>query len=616
MQRMLFMLLLFFAWPASASLLDAPPTTAVQNPADATAIPATGNALASTEAKFLPAHAAFQLSVLDPSAPKITVRFIAAEGYYLYRQRFEFQADPPTLQLGAAQLPAGEAKHDESFGDVEVYHHGVEAVIARPANSSQAFKLRVTYQGCADRGLCYPKETVVVPIEAVAGAPAALTQPENIASQVEKNSPVVEIKRWDWQQLLAFFAFGLALTFTPCVLPMLPILSGVVLSGRVGGWRGLRLSLAYVIPMALCFAGLGALMGQFGATLNLQARLQSPWVLVPFALLFGAFALAMFGIFELRLPSFIHNRLHAAAGRTQGGSLLGAALLGVLSSLIVSPCISAPLAGLLLYISSSGDALGGAVYLFALGLGMGAPLLLVATGGAAWLPKSGPWLLTVKNVIGVLLLGTALGLLSRVMPGQLTLLAIGVLSAGIALFLGTLEFSAKTPKERLRQLAGILLLAYGLACWYGAFSGHTDPFQPLAGTSNQAQRVDLQSTGSWQTVTSPNALDQALLSAKTAGQPVLLDWSADWCISCKVIDRDVLQQPNVAAQLAGYRLIRFDITESNEEQRNLLQRLGLFGPPALMFFDNLGNELTGARIIGEVGQNAFLDHLQQLKNRQ
>ena len=260
---------------------------------------------------------------------------------------------------------------------------------------------------------------------------------------------------------------------------MLPILSGVVLRGQVGGWRGFNLSLAYVLPMAACFALLGRTMGLFGAQLNLQARLQSAWVLVPFAMFFALFALAMFGVFELKLPHAISSRLDRIAGRTEGGSLWGAAVLGVVSSLLVSPCVSAPLAGALLYISASGDALGGGLKLFMLGLGMGAPLLLVATGGAAWLPKSGPWLIYVKNAIGVLLLGLAIGLLSRVMPGQITLLLIGLLAGGVGLFMGALEFVYKPPRKRLGQLLGMFLLFYALACWYGAFSGQTDPFNPI-----------------------------------------------------------------------------------------------------------------------------------------
>ena len=390
---------------------------------------------------------------------------------------------------------------------------------------------------------------------------------------------------------------------------MLPILSGVVLRGQVGGWRGFNLSLAYVLPMAACFALLGALMGLFGAQLNLQARLQSAWVLVPFAMFFAVFALAMFGVFELKLPHAISSRLDHIAGRTKGGSLWGAAVLGVVSSLLVSPCVSAPLAGALLYISASGDALGGGLKLFMLGLGMGAPLLLVATGGAAWLPKSGPWLVYVKNAIGVLLLGLAVGLLSRVLPGQVTLLLIGLLAGGVGLFMGALEFVYKPPRKRLGQLLGTFLVFYALACWYGAFSGQTDPFNPIGQPRIVDNRGQEQATSAWQTVRTPADLDRALTDARSSGTPLLLDWYADWCISCKVIEREVLEDPVVIERLKGYRLIRFDITASNAEQRALLDRYQLFGPPALMFFGKDGVERADVRVIGEINAKDFAERV-------
>ncbi|WP_095078238.1 protein-disulfide reductase DsbD [Pseudomonas sp. Irchel s3h17] len=579
MRRLLCLMLLILALPVHATgLLDSRPSStlgAINNSAD-----------------FLPVRKAFQLSLVEATPQSIKLRFVATEGYYLYRHRFQFRSDPADAGLGAVQLPAGEKKHDEYFGDVEVYHGILDVELPRNSADPRAFTLVVTYQGCADKGLCYPPETERLQID---GATAS-------------NEPGAA---WSWRELALFFLAGLSLTFTPCVLPMLPILSGVVLRGQIGGLRGFNLSLAYVLPMAACFALLGALMGLFGAQLNLQARLQSAWVLVPFALFFAAFALAMFGMFELKLPSAISSRLDRIAGRTEGGSLWGAAVLGVVSSLLVSPCVSAPLAGALLYISASGDALGGALKLFVLGLGMGAPLLLVATGGAAWLPKSGPWLVYVKNAIGVLLLGLAIGLLSRVLPGQVTLLLIGLLTAGVGLFLGALEFVYKPPRKRLGQLLGMFLIFYGLACWYGAFSGQTDPFNPIGQPRviNAAGSPPAPDAGQWQTISTPAELDQALAEAKAANTPLLLDWYADWCISCKVIEHEVLNDPMVVERLNGYRLIRFDITASNAEQRALLDRYQLFGPPALMFFGKDGNERTDVRVIGEITAREFAERV-------
>lgn len=579
MRRLLCLMLLVLALPAvGASLLENRPSATL------------GAASLNNSADFLPVHEAFRLSLIETTPQSIKLRFVPAEGYYLYRHRFQFHAEPADIGLGTAQLPDGEKKHDEFFGDVEVYHGILDVDIPRKPGDNRPFILAITYQGCADKGLCYPPETERLTIGDVAAA--------------NSSSPSIPTTHgvWSWKELALFFLAGIGLTFTPCVLPMLPILSGVVLRGQIGGLRGFSLSLAYVLPMAICFAVLGALMGMFGASLNLQARLQSAWVLVPFSLFFVIFAVAMFGLFELRLPQFISTRLDRVAGRTEGGSLWGAAVLGVVSSLLVSPCVSAPLAGALLYISASGDALGGAIKLFALGLGMGAPLLVVATGGAAWLPKNGPWLVTVKNIIGVLLLAVAIGLISRVIPGEITLLLLGLLWAGVALFLGALEFTQKTTTQRLAQLLGLFLLVYALACWYGALSGQTDPVRPLgrAQSTVMANGTTAPSASQWQTISTAAELDRVLSEAKTAGQPLLLDWYADWCISCKVIEHEVLPDPGVNRLLTGYRLIRFDMTESNTEQRALLDRYKLFGPPALLFFGKNGAELADVRVIGEI----------------
>ncbi|MEK1838143.1 MAG: protein-disulfide reductase DsbD [Pseudomonas sp.] len=578
MRRLLCLLFLVLALPASAAgLLDSRPSSTLGS--------------INNSADFLPVREAFQLSLVESTPQSIKLRFVATEGYYLYRHRFQFHAAPADIGLGAAQLPKGEQKHDEFFGDVEVYHGILDVEL--PRTDSRAFTLVVTYQGCADKGLCYPPETERLNID---GSGAATTS-------------------WSWRELALFFLAGVGLTFTPCVLPMLPILSGVVLRGQVGGLRGFNLSLAYVLPMAACFALLGALMGMFGAQLNLQARLQSAWVLVPFAMFFAVFALAMFGVFELKLPHAISSRLDRIAGRTEGGSLWGAAVLGVVSSLLVSPCVSAPLAGALLYISASGDALGGGLKLFMLGLGMGAPLLLVATGGAAWLPKSGPWLIYVKNAIGVLLLGLAIALLSRVLPGQITLLLIGLLAGGVGLFMGALEFVYKPPRKRLGQLLGMFLLFYALACWYGAFSGQTDPFNPIGQPRNVTSNGQPPIAGNWQTITTPAELDRVLAEAKSSGTPLLLDWYADWCISCKVIEHEVLTDANVVERLKGYRLIRFDITASNAEQRALLDRYKLFGPPALMFFGKDGVERVDVRVIGEISAKNFAERVAKANDR-
>jgi len=590
MRHLLTLILLLATLPAVAGLLDGRPS-------------ATLGAPLNNSQDFLPVREAFRLSLVESSPTAIKLRFTNAEGYYLYKHRFQFRTEPADVGLGAAQLPAGKHKSDDYFGDVEVYYEVLDVDLPLNNPQQRPFKLLVTYQGCADKGLCYPPETETLQI----GAASAAAPDGAVPSDGQG---------WSWHELALFFLAGLGLTFTPCVLPMLPILSGVVLRGQVGGGRGLVLSLAYVLPMAACFAVLGALMGVFGAELNLQARLQSAWVLVPFAAFFAVFALAMFGLYELRLPGFLAGPLDRLAGSTQGGSVWGAAALGVLSSLLVSPCVSAPLAGALLYISASGDALGGGLKLFLLGLGMGTPLVLFAVGGGALLPRSGPWMVAVRNAFGVLLLAVSVWLLERVLPGSLSLALWGLLAAGVALFLGTLEFGPKSPRQRLAQLAGLVLLVYAGATWVGALKGEADPLRPLgrAGVAGAPQATA--AAGAWITVKTPAELEAAQAAAKAAGQPLLLDWYADWCISCKVIEREVLTAPEVTAQLGRYRLVRFDMTESTAEQRALLDRYKLFGPPALLFFGANGDEWADLRVVGEIHAAAFADHLARAGSRQ
>ena len=569
------LLLLCLSLPASANLFDQRPAASPLG------------APLNNSSDFLPVREAFKLSLVSSDAQSVTLRFVAAEGYYLYRHRLNFSAEPAGFDLGEAQLPAGKAKHDEFFGDVEVYYGVLDVRLPLDNPDNRPLRLQVGYQGCADKGLCYPPETEYIEIGEMPASVAALQQSE-----------------WTWKDLALFFLAGLGLTFTPCVLPMLPILSGVVLRGRPSNARGLVLSLAYVLPMAACYAVLGALMGLFGAGLNLQAMLQSPWVLVPFAAFFGLFAMAMFGVFELRLPAFIRDRLDQRASQTRGGTIAGAATLGVLSSLIVSPCITAPLTALLLYISSTGDAVGGGLQLFALGLGMGTPLVLFGAGGGALLPKSGPWLVTVRNAFGVMLLAVSVWLLERVLPGSLSLALWGLLAGGVAVFLGALEFGPKTHRQKLGQIVGLALLVYALAAWVGALQGTSDPLKPLGQLSATASQGSTKS-GAWQTLSSPAELDAALAEAKAAGQPLLLDWYADWCISCKVIEREVFGNAEVGSKLAGWRLIRFDITESSAAQRALLDRYQLFGPPAIQLFSAQGDELLDLRVVGEVDAATF-----------
>ncbi|QGZ30064.1 protein-disulfide reductase DsbD [Stutzerimonas stutzeri] len=589
MRRLLSLLILLFALPAAAGLFDNRPSATLGG--------------LNNSADFLPVREAFRLSLVSTTPEQLKLRFVAEPGYYLYRHRFQFKANDASVVVGNAKLPVGEQKNDEYFGEVEVYYGVLDVELPLQNPDNRPFTLQVTYQGCADKGLCYPPETESFQI----GDPPKPATPLTDANGAPNDDTALS-----WRSVALFFLAGLGLTFTPCVLPMLPILSGVVLRGQTGSVRSFLLSLAYVLPMAGGFAVLGALMGIFGAELNLQARLQSPWILVPFALFFVAFALAMFGLYELRLPQVLSHRLDRLAGSAKGGSFIGAALLGTVSSLLVSPCVSAPLAGALLYISASGDALGGGLKLFALGLGMGTPLILFATGGSALLPRSGPWMVSVRNIFGVLLLAVAVWMLERVLPGPIALALWGLLAAGAALFLGTLEFTPKTSRQKLAQLLGLALMVYALSAWVGALQGGSDPLRPLprpvsvAGASGVSE--------GWHTIATPAELDAQLDAARAAGQPLMLDWYADWCISCKVIEREVFADPQIAPRLADYRLIRFDITDSNPEQRALLDRYKLFGPPAILFFGRSGQELTEVRVVGEIDASQFAERLDRARS--
>ncbi len=555
---------------------------------------------------FLPVEQAFKAQAIENTDSTIAIRFSNANGYYLYRHRLSFSTTSAGVSFGDALLPEGEARSDEFFGDIEAYYGNLDITLPVNNPDNLPYILDVGYQGCADKGLCYPPEVSSFELNSAAAT---------------KSEP----STWTWQEIALFFLAGLGLTFTPCVLPMLPILTGVVLRGEIGGTRGFALSSVYVVSMALCFAVLGALMGVFGAELNIQARLQSPWVLVPFAAFFAFFALAMFGLFEMRLPQFISGPLNKLSGKTSGGSLLGAAILGVFSSLLVSPCVSAPLAAALLYISASGDAWGGGLKLLALGLGMGAPLVVFATGGGSILPKSGAWMVGVRNSFGVLLLAVALWLLDRVLPGPVSLMLWGALAAGVAIQLGTLEFTSKSAAQKLWQVLGLALLVYALSAWVGALQGQSNPLQPLAHAANSNSDSLFSSSASttnsnpssassaWQTVTRVEALQLQLENAKQEGQPVVLDWYADWCISCKVIERNVLEHAEVRElfRQGNYQLLRLDITENNAEHRALLNQYKLFGPPVIQFFAEDGNELEQLRVVGEVDAPEFIERLKQ-----
>lgn len=561
---------------------------------------------------FLPVHEAFRVGVLEADAQQVVVQFDMAPGYYLYRHRLGFAFDN-TAEGGVAavDLPEGLHKTDEFFGDVEVYYDQLQVVLQRSPASLGADQLRVDFQGCADAGLCYPPETLSLQL------PGGTGSGSDSGSVPASDGGLQAVLTGEHLglALLLFFLAGLGLTFTPCVLPMLPILSALVLGRKdIDRVRATLLAGSYVLGMAISFALVGALIGVFGAALNIQARLQSAWVLGTFAVFFVIFALAMFGLFDLRLPRLLREPLERLGARTRGGSIPGAAMMGVLSTLVVSPCISAPLAGALVYISTTGDALGGALSLFVLALGMGVPLLLVAIFGSALLPRSGPWMERVKQLFGFGLLGVAIWLLERLLPGPLSLTLWAALAAGLAVQLGLFEGAARSGAARLGQALGLLAAIYSTAALFGALGGGQDPLRPLAPFTGAMETTQARD-GFFTRVTDQAGIARELEQAERLGRSAVIELYADWCISCKVIEREVLADAEVREALQDVIRIKLDLTGNTPDQRNWLTAQGLFGPPAFLFFEPSGDERHDLRVQGEIGLPGFMARLEALLAR-
>jgi thiol:disulfide interchange protein DsbD len=414
--------------------------------------------------------------------------------------------------------------------------------------------------------------------------------------------------------MLLYFAGGLLLAFTPCVFPMIPILSGIIAGAdNPGAGRGFMLSSAYVLGVALPYTLAGMLVALFGAGMNLQYMLQQPAAIIASTVVFVVLALAMFGLYELQLPAALRNRLNALGDGRSGGSLWGAGLMGAISALVVSPCVTPILAGALVYVAASGDAVTGALSLFSLSMGMGLPLILAGTGGGHLLPKAGGWMEDIKRFFGVMMLGIAIWLLDRIIPDGVTLALYGLLLAVYGIWLGALE-PVQEGQSRLKRSLALVLALYGAIMVVGAAGGGTDPLQPLnrPDTGSSASATTQAATqGPWLKLKGAEALQQQLDEARRNGQPVLVDFYADWCVACKVLEEKTLNQADVLAALANanYRLIKADITEINRENQGIMQRYGIIGLPCLIFFDPAGNEIDGSRILGEMGPESFISHM-------
>ncbi|TBW59189.1 protein-disulfide reductase DsbD [Marinobacter halodurans] len=561
-----------------------------------------------------------------------------APEHYLYRDRIKVVATDPGVEVGKPRFSlAGHTKDDPYFGKVTVFTDPINAMVpvTLPEGVDET-TLKVTYQGCAEAGLCYPPQTRDALYVASAGngapAPAATGgTPGRFGglTQAGTDSATGIAALLQQQSLLAitgiFLLLGLGLTFTPCVLPMIPIISALVSNQHTRTPQALVLATSYVLGMALTYAAAGVLTGLLGASFNLQAQLQSPAVLITFATLFALFALSMFGLFELRLPQAITSRLTATSSRLSGGHLVSVFGIGALSALVVSPCVSAPLAGSLLYISTTQDAVLGGLALLALGLGMGLPLILVAVGGRRFLPRTGTWMNTVKAVYGVMLMAVAIWLLERLLPGRVTLILWGLLAALTGVQLGAFE-RARAGWQRTWKGVGLVLFTYAILLLGGALAGANDPLRPLAPFTATGAVTVAASPGTGSSTEAPDSpfrrtastseLKAAQASAAKAGQPVMLDFYADWCISCKVMERNVFSDPQVRAAMSSMTLLQIDVTDNTPEQQALLDELNLFGPPAILFFDRQGEEIASARVMGEMDRDEFLAHLEETREGQ
>ncbi|QKH38871.1 protein-disulfide reductase DsbD [Achromobacter pestifer] len=586
---------------------------------------AIGSAWASTglfswkeEAEFLDPVNVFKLAQVQRQGTELAAQGHIAENYYVYRHSLKLlsgQGEEVRLDL-----PPGTPKNDEFFGNTEIYL-GDALRLRFPASVTGPLTLH--WQGCAEGGICYPPQTMALNLPATAARAGSVAVPPASASQPEAGASGAANVAEDQaaaQRLatlgpiagtLLFFGFGLLLAFTPCTLPMIPIISSMVVGAQARPRRAFVTSLSYVLAMAATYAAVGVAAGLAGA--NLQATLQSPWLLGAFAALFLILASSLFGMFELRLPSALLNRVGSANAGRAGGSAVGAAALGFLSALLVGPCMTAPLAGALLYISQTGSALYGGLALFALGLGMGLPLLVIAIFGARVLPKPGAWMDRVRIAFGYVMVGMAVMMLDRFLPSTLSLVLWGAWILSIAI--GLLAW-AQAVAQRLRLMWALRTLGAIAGLWsifmlVGAASGGDSASQPLAHlrAASSAAAPATADKPAYVEAKSVEDVSRRLAEAAARGQWTLIDFYADWCISCHVIERNVFGDPAVAQRLARMQVLRPDVTRNDATDQALLKHWGVMGPPTLILMGPDGTERRDLRVVGEVSAADFLERL-------
>ncbi|WP_245392218.1 protein-disulfide reductase DsbD [Salinicola halophyticus] len=602
------------------------------------------------QSDFLPPDQAFEPTLIQ-DGDEVEIDWQIEPGYYLYRHSFSAQADERELSL---DIPEGKTIEDEYFGRSEIYRHA----LSMTAQPGEADTLTLRWQGCADAGLCYPPQQRTFDLESIADAsgssttdanalgtdasadapnassatspsiaPGSTTQPKprTDAAMAEDQQLAAQLAGGDWLwTLAAFFGMGLLLTFTPCVLPMIPILSSLIVGQRRSGENpraaGFVLSLAYVLPMAATYAILGVAAATAGA--NLQMLFQNVWFIGIFSVLFVVLALAMFGAFELELPRALRQRLDSGLSRQRGGRFKGVAVMGVLSALLVGPCMTAPLAGALLFIAETGNPWLGGAALLALGLGMGAPLVLIGTLGNQLLPRPGAWMTRVKALFGFVLLGMAIWFVARILSDALVLGLWGALGLGVAISLVAMARGNGTggilPQFAIASAAIIGL--WSALILIGAAGGAKDPWRPLSvyvpsGVATASKDASESGPIAFEDVKDLATLERRVQATANSGQMTLVEFTADWCVSCEVIEQEVFSDPTVKEALQDVQRLSIDVTDYDNEGQAIMQHFGIVGPPTLMWFGPDGREQRSARIIGELDAEAFLDRYTQARQR-
>ena len=572
-----------------------------------------GQTFAVDSADLLPPDQAFQFTSKVKKADRLLLSWDIANGYYLYRHKVKVVSLTPGIKVGEQSFPAGHTKHDEFFGDVEIFrdHLEVEIFVQRQDPKLNKLTLEVTFQGCADVGVCY------MPIHKTVSFDLSdesfnwwglISTPDKAAPFIsEQNRIAASLKSGSlWFIALSFLGFGILLAFTPCIFPMLPILSGIVVGqgSSLNTRRAFWLSLSYVLASALTYTVFGVLAGLFGS--NLQALFQEPWVIMAFSGVFILLALSMFGGFQVQIPSFIQSRVMAISSKQQGGKLLGAMMMGILSALAIGPCVTAPLTGALIYIGQTGDAYLGGMALFALGIGMGIPLIIFGTYAGKLMPKAGAWMAITKAIFGIGLLAVAVWLLSRIISPTATL-ALWTLLVIFPIMLMLLK--------KHWQGAGLLATAYGILLWVGVSTNQPDALRPLLCNVAVACKEQLALTLKFKKIGTVQELQQNLADAHAKNQWVMLDFYADWCASCQEMALNTFADSMVREALSQVVLVQADVTQNSPTNQALLRQFKLIGPPAILFFGPDQQERNAYRVVGYLKADKFMGIINQVFNK-